>query len=67
MPGGAGGAPASGWSWTSDANVFVGYNYQQRLFADFSAFESQNWFMLSGNRALGPGRLTVQGCCRSSR
>lgn len=52
--------PASLWSWTSDANVFVGYNYQSRLFADFSAFESQNWFMLSGNRALGPGRLTAQ-------
>jgi hypothetical protein len=54
-------APASGWSWTADANVFVGYNYQSRLFADFSAFESQNWFMLSGTRTLGPGRVTVQG------
>jgi hypothetical protein len=25
--------PGDGWSWTTDANVFVGYNYQQRLFA----------------------------------
>ena len=49
------------WAWTSDANVFVGYNYQSRLFADFSAFESQNWFMLSGTRALGRGQLTVEG------
>jgi len=38
------------WSWTSDANAFFGYNYQQRKYADFSAWESQNWFMLDGNR-----------------
>ena len=25
------------WSWTTDANLFYGYNYQQRKFADFSA------------------------------
>ena len=49
------------WSWTTDANVIVGYNYQQRLFADFWAWESQNWGMLSGERAAGPGRLTVLG------
>ena len=54
-------SPASGWSWTTDANVFVGYNYQRRLFADFSAVESQNWFMVSGARALGPGRLSIEG------
>jgi len=53
--------PGEGWTWTTDANVFVGYNYQNRLFADFSAFESQNWFMLSGSRKAGPGRLTVMG------
>ena len=54
--------PATGtWSWTSDANVFFGYNYQQRKFADFSAWESQNWFMLGGNRAVGAGRLAVEG------
>jgi hypothetical protein len=49
------------WTWTGDANAFVGFNYQQRLFADFSAWESQNWFMGSGERPLGRGRLTVQG------
>ncbi len=48
------------WSWTTDANVFVGYNYQNRLYADFSAFESQNWFMGSGERTVGSGRLTIQ-------
>jgi hypothetical protein len=47
------------WMWTTDANVFVGYNYQQRHFADFSAWESQNWFMGSGGRSIGKGRLTI--------
>ena len=50
-----------GWTWATDANVFAGYNYQQRLFADFAAIESQNWFMLSGSRRAGRGRLTVTG------
>ena len=55
-------APATtDWSWTTDANVIAGYNYQGRKFADFWAWESQNWMMLSGERALGPGRLTLQG------
>ena len=49
------------WTWSTDANVFVGYNYQSRLFADFAAFESQNWFMLSGARKAGPGTLTLTG------
>jgi len=52
---------APGWTWSTDANVFVGYNYQSRLFADFAAFESQNWFMLSGARKAGPGQLTLTG------
>jgi hypothetical protein len=56
-------APTSdtGWSWATDANVFAGYNYQERLFADFAAIESQNWFMLTGAHKAGPGRLTVTG------
>jgi hypothetical protein len=51
------------WTWTTDANVFFGYNYQERKAnaADFMAWESQNWFMLDGSRAAGPGRLTIQG------
>ena len=49
------------WSWTADANAFYGYNYQQRKFADFWAMESQNWFMLAGDRTIGLGRLTVHG------
>ncbi len=49
------------WSWTTDGNAFFGYNYQNRLFADFWAWESQNWGMVSASRSIGPGRLTVQG------
>ena len=49
------------WTWTADANIFAGYNYQQRLFADFAAVESQNWFMLAASRKAGPGQLTVSG------
>src|SRR6188474_1650887 len=51
---------SSTWTWSGDANIFVGFNYQQRLFADFSAWESQNWMMGSGERPLGDGRLIVQ-------
>jgi hypothetical protein len=49
------------WSWSTDANVFYGYNHQQRRkeFTQFSAWESQNWFMLAGGRQLGRGRLTL--------
>jgi hypothetical protein len=51
----------AGWSWTADGNVIAGYNYQERRFADFWALESQNWFMLHGDRTVGSGRLTVHG------
>jgi hypothetical protein len=49
------------WTWSSDANIFAGYNFQSRPFADFAAVESQNWFMLAGTHPAGPGRLTVTG------
>src|SRR5512137_761523 len=52
--------PASAWSWSADGNVFFGYNYQVRHFADVSAVESQNWLMGSGDRAIGDGRLIVR-------
>ena len=48
------------WTWTGDGNVFAGFNYQRRLFADFSAWESQNWFMGQGERTAGRGRLVLQ-------
>jgi hypothetical protein len=54
-------AATAAWTWTTDANVLFGYNYQQRLFANFWAWESQNWAMGTGERAIGPGRLTLHG------
>jgi hypothetical protein len=51
--------PPPAWSWSADANVFAGYNYQQRHFADFSSWDVQNWFMGSGDRYVGPGRLLI--------
>ncbi len=53
-------AGAQDWSWSADANVFAGYNDQQRPFADFTAVESQNWFMLDGVRDDAVGRLTLE-------
>ena len=36
-------APASvKWTWSADANVFFGYNHQNRKFLDYSEWESQN-------------------------
>ena len=47
------------WTWSADANIVAGYNYQDRKFADFWAWESQNWFMGMGQRQVGPGTLTL--------
>ena len=33
------------WHWSGEASVFAGFNYQQRKFFDFDAWESQNWLM----------------------
>ncbi len=49
------------WSWTTDGSLFFGYDFQQRKYADFSAWESQNWGMLMGVRAVGAGTLTIDG------
>jgi hypothetical protein len=46
---------ASGWTWSPDAAVFFGYNYQQRKFTDFDSWESQNWFGLVGEHPMGAG------------
>ena len=55
------GVTGGAWSWSTDANLFYGFNYQQRRkeFTQFSAWESQNWFMFTGARQAGPGRLTL--------
>jgi len=54
-------AGRSAWTWSTDANVIAGYNYQDRKFADFWAWESQNWFMGMGERQVGAARLAVNG------
>jgi hypothetical protein len=51
---------AEGWAFAADANVFFGYNKQQRQFADFSAWESQNWAMFTAGHRAGRGRLTFE-------
>ena len=50
---------AATWTWTLDANAFLGRNYQRRLFADYTTWESQNWFMLAADRPGPGGRLNV--------
>ena len=57
---GPGAGESASWTWSPDANVFFGYNYQQREFRDQSAWESQNWFMLHGERPLGPGAFRLE-------
>ena len=51
----------SSWMVMADANVFYGFNYQERKFADFWAWESQNWGMLSASHSAGHGQLTLHG------
>ena len=47
------------WTWSWDANLFFGMNYQRRKFSDFRELESQNWLMGSGERAVGKGSLRL--------
>ena len=58
-------AAPSAWSWTADGNLFFGYNYQLRPFADYSAWESQNWLMGSGTRQLGAGHVPRDALARA--
>jgi hypothetical protein len=54
--------PASpAWEWTWDGTAFAGFNYQRRRFTDFDAWESQNWFMLHGERRTERGSWRVHG------
>ncbi len=54
-------ADTEGWRWSGDANLFVGVNEQERRFADFRSWESQNWMMGAGERPLGRGHLELMG------
>ena len=53
--------PVEGWGWKVDAQAFLNYNIQERRFRDFHVVESQNWFMSSGTRRVGRGRLDLNG------
>jgi len=46
------------WQFTADANLFVGRNQQQRLLADYAAWESQNWLMGTATHTAPRGRIT---------
>src|SRR5690349_7256668 len=52
---------APSWSFSWDARVFVGWNYQYRKFRDFQRVESQNWFMADAQRDIGAGHLRLKG------
>ena len=54
-------APASGWAWSVESNVFLTGNLQVRKFTDFYQFESQNWLMGMASRKAGTGTLTLHG------
>jgi hypothetical protein len=54
-------AESAEWSWSWDARVFAGWNYQRRKFRDFQEIESQNWVMGTGQRPLGGGRVRLTG------
>jgi hypothetical protein len=47
------------WTWSWDANVFLGWNYQARKFRDFQKVESQNWLMGGLERPFVRGRLRL--------
>ena len=53
-------ATTPAWSWSWDANVFLGWNYQLRKFTDFQRVESQNWLMGAGERPWAGGRLQLE-------
>jgi hypothetical protein len=50
---------ASPWEWRLDGSAFFGINHQSREFKDFTTVESQNWFMGTGERPAGPGRINL--------
>jgi hypothetical protein len=53
-------APVStAWEWTVDGAAFFGFNDQERKFRDFTAWESQNWVMGEGRRAIHHGTLRL--------
>jgi len=54
-------ASSSRWTWAADANVIAGFNYQNRRYFDFAAWESQNWLMGTARRTARRGQVSVLG------
>ena len=54
-------AAAPAWQWSWDGSVFFGFNYQYRRFTDFDAWESQNWFMMHGERRTERNAFRLHG------
>jgi hypothetical protein len=52
-------AMSPGWTWTAGAQAFLDVNLQERKFTDINRVESQNWFMATGARKIGRGRLML--------
>ena len=50
---------SNAWQWMVDGAAFFGFNDQERKFTDFTAWESQNWFMAAGRRSMDRGTLHV--------
>jgi hypothetical protein len=51
----------SGWTWSASGQAFLTANLQERKFRDFHQIESQNWFMGTAARRMGPSTLTLHG------
>ena len=50
----------SGWMWMTDGVLFATFNSQGGE-RGVREFKSQNWFMVSAARDVGPGQLTLKG------
>ncbi len=50
----------NGWNWMTDGVLFANFNAQGGD-RGVREFKSQNWFMVSGSRALGSGQLSLKG------
>jgi hypothetical protein len=52
-------AMSPGWTWNANVQAFLNLNLQERKFTDINRVESQNWFMGTGARPVGRGRLML--------
>jgi hypothetical protein len=50
---------STAWTWRTGASVFFGVNHQRRAFRDFTAWESQNWWMAMAERRTPAASINV--------